>query len=153
MSNDSFEVLENVLFLKKNHMFHTMNTRELKAVAAICNNHTFRPNEKIVTQGDVGETMFLIKSGKVTVTTENELGTVQLASLSKGDNFGEMSMFDTEVRSATVTAVEECSVLSINGADLTDLLRAYPEIGIAVIKTFVQRIRLSNTRLQEMSQE
>lgn len=147
----NFEILENVLFLKKNQLFSSMNTQELKAVAGICKTHTFSDGEAIVSQGDVGETMFLIKSGAVTVTRSEEEKSVTLATLGTGESFGEMSMFDTEMRSATVKASGSCSLLAIDGRDLTDILSNSPEIGIAIIKTFVKRLREGNRRLQELS--
>lgn len=150
--SSSFTILENVLFLKKNPLFSTMNTQELKAVASICRSLEFKKGEAIVTEGDVGETMFLIKSGSVVVTHGKDESTVTLATLGAGESFGEMSMFDTEMRSATVSAGTVCSILAIDGKDLTDILQSYPEIGIAIIKTFVKRLREGNRRLQELSQ-
>ncbi len=152
MSRENFDILGNILFLKKNSLFSTMNTRELKAVASICKNHSLAPGEKVVTQGDVGETMFLIKSGTVMVQRDSEQGSIDLATLTAGESFGEMSMFDTELRSASIIVKENCDLLSIDGSDIHDLLQAYPQIGIAVIKTFVQRLRESNSRLQEVAQ-
>lgn len=150
--SSTFVILENVLFLKKNALFSSMNTQELKAVAGICQTLTFTDGEAIVTQGDVGETMFLIKSGSVVVTRTKEEKSVTLATLETGESFGEMSMFDTEMRSATVRASGPCSLLAIDGQDLTDILNSHPAIGIAIIKTFVKRLREGNRRLQELSQ-
>lgn len=149
--SSTFLILENVLFLKKNALFSSMNTQELKAVAGICKTLTFSDGEAIVTQGDVGETMFLIKSGSVVVTRSEDEKTVTLATLETGESFGEMSMFDTEMRSATVRASGTCSLLAIDGHDLTDILSTYPAIGMAIIKTFVKRLREGNRRLQELS--
>ncbi len=150
---ESFGVLENILFLKKNTLFSAMDTRELRAVASICRNDNFRCGEKIVIQGELGETMYLIKSGTVSVTRANEFGSVDLATLTPGDNFGEMAMFDTELRSATVTALEKCSMLSIDQKDLMDLLHSFPEIALAIIKIFAARLRVSNERVELVSQE
>lgn len=147
----NFTILENVLFLKKNPLFSSMNTQELKAVASICQMLTFHKGSPIVTQGEVGETMFLIKSGSVEVTHNEDEKTVTLATLETGASFGEMSMFDAEMRSATVTASTDCTLLAIDGRELADILASYPQIGIAIIKTFVKRLRNTNQKLQKLS--
>lgn len=149
--SSSFVILESILFLKKNPLFSSMNTQELKAVASICKSLDFSEGEPIVTQGDVGETMFLIKSGSVDVSHSDGEKEVKLATLDAGEGFGEMSMFDAELRSATVTAATNCSLLAIDGKDMTDILNSNPEIGIAIIKTFVKRLRDGNQKLQELS--
>lgn len=152
LMSSSFAILESILFLKKNPLFSSMNTQELKAVASICQSLDFNEGDEIVKQGDVGETMFLIKSGKVDVTHTKGGKSLKLATLDAGESFGEMSMFDTEMRSATVSAASNCSLIAIDGKELNDILNSYPEIGVAIIKTFVKRLRAGNKKLQELSQ-
>lgn len=153
MSSNQLDILENILFLKKNSLFNSMNTRELKAVAAICHSHHFTKNETVVTQGEVGDTMYLIKEGEVSVMSVQDGEPVELAVLSTGESFGEMAMFDAEMRSATVIAKKECTLLSINSSDITDLLQIYPEIAIAVIKTLVKRLRGTIGQIRDLSRE
>jgi CRP-like cAMP-binding protein len=100
-SLQTLQVLENIVFLKKTPLFSSVQTRELRAVAMIAEEVSFAPGETVVKEGDVGETLYVIKWGAVSITkkvTEGEA--IELASLSQGEFFGDMSVFDTEVRSA-----------------------------------------------------
>lgn len=151
MSKEKLDILENILFLKKNPLFSTMNTRELKAVASICNSHSFAKGETIVTQGDVGDSMYLIKSGEVSITHTKEGDTVQLATLKAGESLGEMAMFEAEIRTASAVAHVDSELLSIENNDFIDLLQIYPGISLGVIKTLVKRLRNTIHKVQELA--
>lgn len=151
MSKEKLDILENILFLKKNPLFSTMNTRELKAVASICNSHSFGKGETIVSQGDVGDSMFLIKSGEVAISHTKENDTVQLALLKAGESLGEMAMFEAEMRTASAIAHVDSELLSIDNNDFIDLLQIYPGISIGVIKTLVKRLKNTIHKVQELA--
>ena len=70
--------------------------------------------EAIVRQGEVGNSMYVVQAGEVEVLRETEDGEVRLAVLEAGDFFGEMSIFEREVRSATVRARGEARVLTVD---------------------------------------
>ena len=71
----------------------------------------YRSGETIVRQGEIGEHMYVIQSGKVEVVREGESSQVKLAELGEGDFFGEMAVFDRDLRSATVRARGDSRVL------------------------------------------
>ena len=74
----------------------------------------YRPGEVIVRQGDVGDCMYVIQSGKVEVVKEKDGKEVRLAELGEGDFFGEMALFEKDVRSATVRPLGEVRVLTVD---------------------------------------
>ena len=77
----------------------------------------------VVTAGESGHTMYIIAAGRVRVHD----GEVTLAELGRGELFGEMTVLDEQVRSATVTALEDCRLLTIERGMLFEALHEHPE--------------------------
>ena len=149
----SYALLEKILVLKKNVLFASVTTSELRAVAAVAEELHFRPGEAIVREKDIGDALYLIKNGAVTISKlVGGERSVELARMEAGECFGEMAAIDEEVRSATVSALRECSVLRIGKEDLHDVLRENPQIGIELLKIFVKRLRNANGRIEVLSQ-
>ena len=150
--NASYALLEKILVLKKSSLFATVSTSELCAVAGVAEELLFKPGELIVKENDIGDALFLIRNGSVRVTKRIGANrTVDVASMGAGESFGEMAAIDEEVRSATVTARQECVVLRISKDDLHDVLRNNPQIGIELLRIFVKRLRCANNRIEAFS--
>ncbi|MBD3391824.1 MAG: cyclic nucleotide-binding domain-containing protein [Chitinivibrionales bacterium] len=148
---DSLHVLENVIFLKKSPLFSSMKTGDLRAVAEIAEEMTFSGGDEIVRENDVGDSMYIIKEGSVAISKEAGDRRLELARLKKGDCFGDMAIFDAEVRSASVIARDTCTLLRIDSDALKDVLIDYPSIAIELLKIFVKRLRAANETIQGLS--
>ena len=147
-----FQILENVVFLKKNRLFGSMHTRDLRALSAIAEEMSFDLGATIVREGDVGDSLFIIRSGSVRIEKKDEAGeSLLLAHLAANEYFGEMALFDAEVRSASVIAAEACVLLCIRSDDLNDVLMENPSIALEFLKTFAKRIRELNHRAEELT--
>jgi CRP-like cAMP-binding protein len=104
--------------------------------------------EEIVRQGNTGESMYVVQSGRVEVVQETEGGERQhLAFLEAGNFFGEMSVFEREVRSATVRAVGEARVMKIDKKTLLRRIREDPLLAVNLLKTMSHRIRVLNAEV------
>ena len=68
-----------------------------------------------------------------------------------GDIFGELAMFDDELRSATVEAIDELEALAILGPDMRRLMREHPELAVKLAVSLVRRLRDANERLARQS--
>lgn len=153
-NENTFTILENVIFLKKTALFSTMHTSELRAIAAIASENLFCADKEIVREGDFGDSLYLIKKGSVNIVKKiDENKSIVLAKMNEGDCFGEMALFDAEVRSATVKAKDDCVLLCIKSDDLHDLVLDYPAIAIEFLKTFVKRLRKANVQIEKLSKE
>ena len=96
----------------------------------------------ILTQGDEGEALFLIRTGQVKVSVVAEDGReVILSVLGAGSFFGEMALLDDEPRSAHVFAMEESVLLSLRREDFRARLARSPELGIALLRELSRRLR------------
>ena len=101
----------------------------------------YRAGETIVRQGEVGEHMYVIQSGRVEVVRESEAGQVKLAELREGDFFGEMALFDRDVRSATVRPVREARVLTIDKKVFLRKIHEDPSLAFRIMQKMSRRIR------------
>jgi CRP/FNR family cyclic AMP-dependent transcriptional regulator len=146
---DILHRLSLIVFMKKSRLFAAMKTSELRMVAQIATEISFGADEIIVRENDIGDAMYMIKDGSVKVTKMvKDGGSVELAALASGDCFGEMSMFDAEVRSATVTTCSPGTILRIGSTDMFDMLHDNPAIGIEFIRIFVNRLREANGKIE-----
>ncbi len=87
-----------------------------------------KSGDVIVTEGDVGNTFYLIESGSVKVVKRyKEAGEVTLAQLGRGEFFGEMCILETLPRSASVVACEQSTLLGIPALAFYHLYKKMPE--------------------------
>jgi CRP/FNR family transcriptional regulator len=77
--------------------------------------------------------------------------TITLATFGPGDIFGELAMFEDELRSATVEAIEQTSVVAVLGPDMRRLMREHPEISTRLVIALGRRLREMNERLARQS--
>jgi len=107
----------------------------------------YLPGEQIIKQGETGDSMYVVQSGRVEVIQESDEGEQHLAFLEAGDFFGEMAVFEKIVRSATVRAASESRVLKIDNKTLLRRIREDPLLAVNLLKTMSQRIRHLNLEL------
>lgn len=108
----------------------------------------YHDGEEIVRQGQTGDCMYVVQSGQVEVIQLSENGKEQhLAFLESGDFFGEMSVFDKEVRSATVRSSGESRVLKVDKRTLLRRIKEDPLLAVNLLKTMSHRIRDLNAKV------
>lgn len=101
----------------------------------------YKDNEVIVKQGEPGDCMYVIQAGLVEVVNETDRGEVLLALRGKGEFFGEMAIFEREARSATVRAVGEALVLTIDKKNFLRRVHEDPSLVFHIVQTLSARIR------------
>jgi hypothetical protein len=107
----------------------------------------YRNGEIIVRQGDAGSCMFVIQDGEVEVVRSNDGNAIRLAVLGKGDLFGEMSLLGNERRSATVLAMGEVRVMTIDKKVFLQRLQEDLTLAFRVFQTMAARIGEMNSEL------
>ena len=112
----------------------------------------YPPEAFLTREGEKGDTMFILTSGKVAVYKSSSSGEKQIATLKDGDIFGEMALMGMQpFRSATVKSLQETMVLELNKTAFMALLRKSPEIGMSVMQTLVERLRDTNGKVVALS--
>ena len=139
MSEINYKKLKNF-----NSLFNGLSDKELKLVSDIVKRKEVKTGSIIINEGDTGNELFLLDEGTVDihktltfVTSKHELGTKERSfiRLSGEDHcfFGEMALFGSGKRSATVNAVTKCQLLVIEGDDFLKLCDDHPKIGYIVV--------------------
>jgi len=133
---------DRVSCLKNTELFKELNDDDLEKLARRLKTRVYPPNTAIVREGAPGDSMFIIKSGKVEVKKkEPSLGIdLSITSLGAGACFGEMALLTGKPRNATCVASEETEVFVLDKKDFEDLLRNYPSISIALNRIVAERM-------------
>ncbi|MBI2377586.1 MAG: cyclic nucleotide-binding domain-containing protein [Deltaproteobacteria bacterium] len=129
--------LERVLFLKSIDLFRDMDGEELVRVAQIAAEVTFEPGAVLMSEGEIGDSLYLLAAGRVAV----EKGKAKVAEIGARECVGELAMLDSEPRSATVRAIEPVLALKISRDEFCSLLDESGEIARGVIKVLTRRLR------------
>lgn len=95
----------------------------------------------IFSEGEIGNDMFILQSGTVELIKTIAGETKVLATLEKGDFFGEMSVLEDLPRTATARAKTEVEVVHINGATFDTMLKSNTEIAIRMMRKLSRRLR------------
>jgi len=111
---------------------------------------TYGDGEPIARQGEIGECMYVIQQGQVEVVREQDGTEVQLATLEEGDFFGEMALFDRERRSATVRALGEARVLTVDKRTFLRRIHEDPSLAFRIVKGMSQRIRTLDAQVARL---
>lgn len=104
----------------------------------------YRDGDIIVREGEVGDCMYVVQAGEVEVFRGADADEHILATLHAGDFFGEMSVFEKEVRSATVRAHGEARVLKVDKKTLLRRIKQDPLLAVNLLETLSRRIRKLN---------
>ena len=107
--------------------------------------HAIAKHQFIVREGDPGDTFFILVKGSVSVCRITPDGRETILSILKeGDFFGEMAMFDSSLRSASIKTLTEVEVGAIRQADFLVLLDRNPRIGRSLVIALSERLRAAN---------
>ena len=99
-------------------LFKFLKAEELETLEKIVRLRNYRSGQKIIQEFDRGMELFVIVSGSVKISTEDVEGREIIVSIAyPSDFFGEIALLDDDTRSATVTAIEPTTVLSIEKND------------------------------------
>lgn len=107
----------------------------------------YEDGEIIVRQGEVGDCMYVIQAGQVEILQRQGEKEFCLAVLSEGDFFGEMALFDREVRSATVRALGEVRALTVDKKTFLRRVHEDPSLAFGILQKMSRRIRDLNAIL------
>jgi CRP-like cAMP-binding protein len=127
------------------HKSQTIESEEKMELGVL--GKVYQAGEVIVHQGEVGECMYVIQAGQVEVLQKQAGQETSLAVLGPGDFFSEMGLFDKDVRSATVRALGEARVLTVDKRTLHRRLNEDPSLAYRIIQTLSQRVRKLNAEL------
>ena len=131
-------------------LFAGMSELEFNAVAAFLERRKIRKGETVFKEGDIGESMFIFLSGKLSAFVTKPDGTQErMFDVKLGDFFGEMSIIAYEPRSATLTAMEDSDVMEFPGIDFYRIIFNHPMVGVKLLEAIS---KVQNNWLNQISQ-
>ncbi len=134
-----------VATIRRVPLFRDFADDEAAAVAAAVTDRRYGKHQFVVREGDPGDTFFLLVRGSVSVCRIAPDGRETILSILKeGDFFGEMSMFDSSLRSASIKTLTEVEVGAIRQVDFITLLDRNPRIGRSLVIALSERLRAAN---------
>ena len=139
-----YPLMERVLFFKGVELLKDIDTEKLLAVAEIANQVDFKKSDIIAQEGEIGDSLFIVKSGSIKVVKKSEGKNFVLNIRKVGDVFGEMGLFGHYEREAGAIANEDCSLYMIKKSEFKRVLLENPEITYNILELFSERLRESN---------
>lgn len=138
--------------LEKCFVFQALDEDSRAALAKHALRRTFRAGEPIFHLGDPGDSLIAIATGTVRVFLPTPQGKqIILANLSAGEVLGEISLLDGRERSAAVSAVTNCELLSIHRRDVLPFLRKRPDACLTLLSLLCSRVRKSDERMSDIA--
>ena len=113
----------------------------------------FADGEIIVRQGDDGDTMFVIQEGQIEVLKETDGEETRLRIASEGEFMGEMAIFEREKRSATLRALGDVRVLTIDKRNFLRRVHEDPSLAFRIVQTMSGRIRELSDEIARLRHE
>ena len=140
----------NRILLSESFLFNDLSKDELDGIVDFVKIQSVKSREVIVHKSDPGKEMFLIVNGKVSLSTTSEDGKeLTFGLLSKGDLFGEISLFDNMERTATVTAVEPTELLVLEQKHVIPFIKENPDIAVKLLSTMALRLRFTDQLFED----
>ena len=146
MSEETYTLLQAV------PVFETLGDDDLHRVAEVVVTRHFPGGQVIFREGDPSNTCYVVRSGHARAIREHPDGrTITLTHFGPGDIFGELAMFDDELRSATVETLDEVDLIAIPGRDMRRLMNEHGAIASKLVVSLGRRMRVANERLTRQS--
>ena len=108
------------------------------------------PGTVLFNEGDRGEEMYILQAGRVKISKRIRGVEKTLATLEKGEFFGEMAILNDKPRSASAETIEECELLMIDRKTFDALIRGNAEIAVRFIKRLADRLRETNDQMESL---
>ena len=133
-------------------LFDGLSPSQLAGLRAQMRPKTLATGSHLITAEQPGQIIYFVLHGTVKIHIEQADGNdVILAILGRGDTVGEMSLIDSVGRSASVLALEETSLLWMNGDLFQRVLREIPELALNLVKVLTARVRMANEHVQALA--
>ncbi|NJP11137.1 MAG: cyclic nucleotide-binding domain-containing protein [Leptolyngbyaceae cyanobacterium RU_5_1] len=133
---------ERLLFIREVPIFKELRDEFLVRLASVMDELAFPSHHTIFTKGQEGRSLYIIASGRVRVHIDEQ----ELVQLEQGACFGEMSLFDAEPRSASVTTMVPSDCLVLTQQQLYEAIEETPGIAVNIIRLLSRRIRELNQK-------
>jgi signal transduction histidine kinase len=140
------QIIQRINLLRNTSIFKLASDKELRALAKSLTERVVQEGKTIIYKGDKGKNLFIVVDGRIKIHDEEHVYDIA----GKGHVFGEYSLFHTETRTATVTALETTHLLVLSQDKFKIILGKNPAIRTAVGDSLVETIAVQNRMEKEL---
>ncbi|WP_042835638.1 Crp/Fnr family transcriptional regulator [Thermoanaerobacter ethanolicus] len=129
-------------YLKKVPYFNELEDKSLEEIHKISTINFFKKGSIIFMEGEKGEAIYFVKSGKVKISKTSSIGKEYIIKImEKGDVFAESILFVGGEYPATAEAIEDSEVIMLKNQDIENLILKNSEIALSIIKLMAKRLK------------
>ena len=133
------------VIVRKTPLFSGLDEAAAASLRASMNLVKLRKGQVLFREGDDGDHLYIVSSGKVKLGTKASDGRENLLMiLGPGDMFGELSLFDSGPRTASAIAVTDSKVLALGQEKVIPWVREHPEVSLQLLARLATRLRRTN---------
>jgi len=137
--------------LARSGVFQGVSPEAAEPVAADLERLELPRGTTVFSEGEPGDSLFIILEGKVKIVRRAPDGRENVLSvMGPADQFGELSIFDPGPRTATATALTDVSLAKMSQQALLPWIDAHPEIGVQLLRVLARRLRRTNDTVADL---
>jgi CRP-like cAMP-binding protein len=154
MKIEELDGLAGTDLIQDTFLFQLLDFDETVALAGLVSKEARKKGEAIIDEGSLGEALYIIEKGRVKVFKGEGDSEEELAVLEKGELFGEMSLIEDVLTSASVVADTDVALLMIKRAEFDSLMNENKDVALKIYKTFCltlsERLRRTSEELSKL---
>ena len=130
-------------------LFASLDDEAATELRNLLSDRVVNQNTRLFRQGDKGDAMYLIESGRVRISIhDDEEQELTLAELAQGDFFGEMSLIDGRQRSANAHVIEDARLAVLSREVFLSFVRTNPDVALEMLAALTDRLRRTDELLR-----
>ncbi|MEN3326726.1 MAG: hypothetical protein V7638_1533 [Acidobacteriota bacterium] len=130
-------------------LFASLDDHSARDLRNLLSEESVPQNTRLFRQGDSGDAMYLIESGRVRISIrDDDKQEVTLAELAQGDFFGEMSIIDGRQRSADAKVIEDSRLAVLSRDAFLTFVRKKPDVALEMLSALTDRLRRTDELLR-----
>lgn len=137
-------MIDKIILLSKAEIFQSASDEALSQIAHAIKLRSYQAGEVIIEEGEMGDRLYIIVDGKVSVSRHSE----HLTTFEHPAVFGDLAVLDDSPRVVTVTALEDSDMLELKKDDLKAILEINPEPYPGIVSFLCKRVRQFETLSQ-----
>lgn len=138
--------------LRKIPLFSFLDDRQLAEIDRLIMERTYQKGRIIFVEGEPGEAVFFLKSGRVKISKQSEDGREQILHfIHPGEIFAEVVLFDGGTYPASAEAVEDSKIGLVRNSDMERITMANPDIALGMIKIMARRLRMAQKQINDLA--
>ena len=144
-------LMEVIIALRGIPLFAAVHGEGLRRLADAVHQRGLRGGEWVFTEGETGEELFFVHSGRIEIVQVVDDGENILEEVGPGEHFGEVALIDELPRAASARALEDSLLLSIGRGRMREVVHDHPDIAFAMMAALSRRLRAATERVRALS--